>query len=122
VRPNDGRGAPTRLRPPPTEFARLKQLLLDRPVAITAALRGAGGYGKTTLARVLCADPDIQDTFHVGILWTTLGENPGPLLSRLQDLIATLKGERSDFSVRSRCGIWGGRCSPLSKDTATGSQ
>ena len=88
--------------PRPAEFARLKQLLLDtrgEPVAITAALRGAGGYGKTTLARALCADPDIQDAFHDGILWTTLGEQPGPLLGRLQDLIATLKGERPDFST-----------------------
>jgi hypothetical protein len=88
--------------PRPAEFARLKQLLLDthgEPVAITAALRGAGGYGKTTLARALCADPDIQDAFHDGILWTTLGEQPGPLLGRLHDLIATLKGERPDFST-----------------------
>jgi hypothetical protein len=38
----------------PSEFTALKQQLLDSKgdaVAITAALRGAGGYGKTTLAR-----------------------------------------------------------------------
>jgi hypothetical protein len=37
----------------PAEFDKLKQLLLDArgdPIAITAALRGAGGYGKTALA------------------------------------------------------------------------
>jgi hypothetical protein len=36
------------------EFGALKRKLLDAKgdaVAITAALRGAGGYGKTTLAR-----------------------------------------------------------------------
>ena len=73
---------PARLRPPPRRVRRLKQLLLDtrgEPVAITAALRGAGGYGKTTLARALCADHDIQDAFHDGILWVTLGEQPGDL-------------------------------------------
>jgi hypothetical protein len=32
-------------------------------VAITAALRGAGGYGKTTLAKALAHDPDIQDAY-----------------------------------------------------------
>src|SRR5262249_25664096 len=46
----------------PIEFDALKQRLLDREgdaVAITAALRGAGGYGKTTLARKLAHDPDV---------------------------------------------------------------
>src|SRR5690349_4159577 len=44
----------------PAEFTQLKRYLLDRKesglVAISAALRGAGGYGKTTLAQALCAD------------------------------------------------------------------
>ena len=51
--------------PRPREFDELKQQLLDAkgdPVAgITAALKGAGGYGKTTLAKALAHDPDIQD-------------------------------------------------------------
>jgi TIR domain-containing protein len=42
----------------PNEFDQLVALLLDKnreePVAITAALRGAGGYGKTTIAKALC--------------------------------------------------------------------
>ena len=42
------------------EFVKLKGVLLDQAtkdaVGITAALKGAGGYGKTTLARALCAD------------------------------------------------------------------
>jgi hypothetical protein len=40
----------------PKEFDSLKRQLLDAKgdaVAITAALRGAGGYGKTTLAKAL---------------------------------------------------------------------
>jgi hypothetical protein len=86
----------------PREFDRLLGLLLDEkreePVAITAALRGAGGYGKTTLAKALCHDPRIQDAFDDGILWVTLGENPGDLTSRVEDLIYTLKGERPGFT------------------------
>lgn len=43
--------------PRPDEFSQLKDGLLDQardePIAITAALRGAGGYGKTTLAKAL---------------------------------------------------------------------
>jgi NB-ARC domain len=48
----------------------------DAVAAITAALRGAGGYGKTTLAKALAHDPDIQDAYFDGILWAVLGEKP----------------------------------------------
>src|SRR5689334_6885628 len=53
------------------EFDQLIALLLDRtreePVAITAALRGAGGYGKTTIAKSLCHNEQVQDAFDDGI-------------------------------------------------------
>ena len=84
----------------PTEFDKLKQLLLHArdargdPVAITAALRGAGGFGKTALANALCHDSDIQDAFADGILRVTLGEKPGDLLGHVDDLIKVLTGER----------------------------
>jgi hypothetical protein len=81
----------------PVEFAALKKQLLDNKgdaVAITAALRGAGGYGKTTLARALAHDPDIQDAYFDGILWAELGERPENLLSIVSDLVETLSGER----------------------------
>jgi len=63
---------------PPDHVARLQEYealidkLLDQrreePVAITAALRGAGGYGKTTMAKALCYDDGIQQAFDDGIL------------------------------------------------------
>ena len=62
--------------------------------AITAALRGAGGFGKTTLAKALAHDPDIQDAYFDGILWAELGEKPDRLLATLSDLIVLLTGER----------------------------
>ncbi len=68
------------------------------PIAITAALRGAGGYGKTTLAKALCHNEDVQDAFEDGILWVTLGETPGDLAVRVADLVETLSGERPGFS------------------------
>ena len=80
----------------PKEFDALKQQLLDSKgdaVAITAALRGAGGYGKTTLAKALAHDPDIQDAYFDGILWAELGEKPENLLSIISDLITRLTGE-----------------------------
>ena len=87
----------------PGEFERLLKLLCnerrEEPIAITAALRGAGGYGKTTLAKALCHDERIQDAFDDGILWVTLGENPGNLTGRVEDLIVTLGDERPGFTT-----------------------
>jgi hypothetical protein len=75
----------------PEEFDLLIHQLLDmekeEPLAITAALRGAGGFGKTTLARALCHDERIQEVFDDGILWVTLGEKPGDIAGKVQDLI-----------------------------------
>lgn len=90
--------------PRPGEFDQLLKLLIDErreePVAITAALKGAGGYGKTTLAKALCHDERIQDAFDDGILWVTLGENPGDLTGRVEDLIVTLTDERPGFTAQ----------------------
>src|SRR5262249_41934242 len=68
----------------------------DRPVAIgaTAALRGAGGYGKTTLAKAVCHNPRIQSAFKDGILWVTIGESPGNLAAKLDDLTYALSGKK----------------------------
>ena len=79
----------------PVEFEALKRKLLDAKgdaVAITAALRGAGGYGKTTLAKALAHDADIEDAYFDGILWAELGEKPENLLSIISDLITRLTG------------------------------
>lgn len=91
----------------PKEFDALKKQLLDakgdarqakdaqgRSVAITAALRGAGGYGKTTLAKALAHDPDIQDAYFDGVLWVELGEQGGGrVLALISDLVALITGE-----------------------------
>jgi len=83
------------------EFRQLKNLLLsaDRkePVAITTALSGAGGFGKTTLAAALCHDDDIIENFDDGILWVTLGQNPN-VMSGLVTVYAALTGERPGFA------------------------
>ena len=89
--------------PRPGEFDQLLKLLInerrEEPVAITAALRGAGGYGKTTLAKALCHDERVQEAFDNGILWVTLGESPGDLTGRVEDLIVTLGDERHNFTT-----------------------
>ncbi|MGH8650719.1 MAG: TIR domain-containing protein, partial [Gammaproteobacteria bacterium] len=84
----------------PTEFGVLRSLLLEPagrdPVAISTAVTGAGGFGKTTLACALCHDDDIILAFDDGILWTTLGENPN-VADALAKLYAGLTGERPAF-------------------------
>lgn len=88
--------------PRPQEMDRLLGHLLDRdreePLAVTTALRGAGGYGKTALVRALCHQEAIQNAFDDGILWVTLSEAPGSLVGRVEDLIFHLLGERPGFA------------------------
>jgi WD40 repeat protein len=89
--------------PRPTECARLKQAVLaagsDRTVAVTTALRGAGGYGKTTLANYLCRDPDVRFEFTDGILRVEIGKERDDVTGLIIDLIETLEpqGKRPGF-------------------------
>src|SRR5262245_24373980 len=88
----------------PAEFGALVQLLLaqnrESPVAITAALRRAGGYGKTTLAAAICRHTRIRQTFKDGILWVTLGERASQLtlIDEITRLCRQLSGERENFT------------------------
>jgi WD40 repeat protein len=87
----------------PAELEALVAALLDETreeaVAITTALEGAGGFGKTALARALCHDERVQDAFYDGILWVTLGEAPGEATGRVADLIEILTGARPGFDT-----------------------
>jgi WD40 repeat protein len=60
-------------------------------------LRGAGGYGKTTLAKAVCHDLRIKEFFRDGILWITLGENPD-IKGYLDDWIQSITSRRSNAS------------------------
>lgn len=86
----------------PSEFNRLRDMLVDadrsEPLAITAALRGAGGYGKTTLATALCHDLRVQEAFDDGVLWVTLGEKAENLTGKIRDCIQALTGDRPEFA------------------------
>jgi WD40 repeat protein len=85
--------------PRPKAFETIKRTLLNhqgnQTTAITTALRGAGGFGKTTLALALCHDPEIQDAFPDGILWIELGEHPPRSLDVMNGVLASLGPSRS---------------------------
>ena len=54
-------------------------------VGVTTGLVGAGGFGKTTLARIVAHDPRIRSGFPAGVVWVTVGaDTTGP------DLAATI--------------------------------
>jgi hypothetical protein len=81
----------------PHEFNQLLAHLCSSdsgPVAITAALAGAGGFGKTTLAKAICHDERVQAAFPDGVLWMEVGQEPGNLIGKLEDLVLHLTGAR----------------------------
>ena len=58
-------------------------------VALTTALRGAGGFGKTALAQAICEHEAVRNHFPAGILWVSLGQdlNEAKRLARVRDLL-----------------------------------
>lgn len=68
----------------------------ENPVAITTALCGAGGLGKTTLAAALCHRDEVVTAFDDGILWVTIGQKPN-LQEAVAKLYAALSGIRPGF-------------------------
>ncbi|MEU4486046.1 NB-ARC domain-containing protein [Streptomyces purpurascens] len=47
----------------------------DATVAITTGLKGAGGFGKTTLARLVCAHPQVRKHFGQNVYFVTIGRD-----------------------------------------------
>ena len=78
---------PFNTAPPPDNFIlrpdEINQLLTPllnptepRLVAMTTALQGGGGFGKTTLAQHICHLPQVVAAFPDGILWLEIGQTP----------------------------------------------
>jgi hypothetical protein len=90
--------------PRPAEYEALKAAVLaeapERTVALTTALRGAGGYGKTTLANYLCRDPDVRFEFSDGILRAEIGKGRDDVTGLVSDLVEKLdpEGRRPGFT------------------------
>jgi hypothetical protein len=96
--------------PRPHEFNQLLAHLCSSdsgPVAITAALAGAGGFGKTTLAKAICHDEQVQAAFPDGVLWVEIGQEPGNLIGKVEDLVLHLTGarQRAGFTDLNRVNI-----------------
>ena len=79
----------------------------NQAIALTTALQGAGGFGKTTLASEVCRRSEIIERFPDGILWTTIGEaiESADLAGKLNDLSEALSGKRPTFADPEQAGF-----------------
>lgn len=78
-----------------------------RTVGVTTALHGAGGFGKTTLAKQICLRSDVRDSFPGGLLWITVGEelHGAQLAAAIGDLCRELGDERLSMSEPEQAGF-----------------
>ncbi|MFI5952668.1 NB-ARC domain-containing protein [Cryptosporangium sp. NPDC051539] len=85
----------------------LAALVNDPPgtVAVTAVY-GTGGFGKTTLAQMVCAQPEVRERFPGGILWVTLGEQltGAQLAEKVSNVVVRLGGPRA-FTDPEQAGL-----------------
>lgn len=85
----------------PAEVASIVGALRSRcrsaTVGITTAVHGPGGFGKTTIARLVVADRRVLRHFRGRIFWITLGRDVrgGALITEISDLIRRLSPEHS---------------------------
>ena len=65
-------------------------------VGITTAVQGAGGFGKTTIAKMVRADPRVLRRFRSRVYWVTVGRDTGKeaLAELVNGLITQLEPDR----------------------------
>jgi WD40 repeat protein len=86
----------------PAEVNQIVTALRDGgTVGITTAVHGAGGFGKTTIARMVRADPRVLRQFRNRVYWVTVGRDADKhtLLRLVNDLIAQIQpGQPGTFT------------------------
>ena len=72
-----------------------------RAVGITTGLHGAGGFGKTTLARIVCADRRVRHRYRGGIFLVTVGRDvhgAAAVAAKVNEVIKAVAGEQATFT------------------------
>jgi WD40 repeat protein len=104
VRPPDRLRTPVAAPPLPPHFVPRHDALEQLRKAVLAesdsrttviALWGIGGVGKTVLAKALCHDEAVQDAFPDGVIWLSLGRDPGDLVRYVKE-VGRFLGDAAD--------------------------
>jgi len=88
----------------PAELAAVVKALTAgraRTVGITTGLYGAGGFGKTTLAQMVCADRRVRRRFRGRVYLVTVGRDvrgAEAIAARVNDVIGLITGEGATFT------------------------
>ena len=88
----------------PTELAAVVTALVSTQagkVGITTGLYGAGGFGKTTLARMVCADRQVRQHFGGRVYVVTVGRDvrgAAAISAKVNDVIKLVAGEDATFT------------------------
>ena len=72
-------------------------------VGITTGLFGAGGFGKTTLAKMACADSQVRETFSGGVYLVTVGRDlrgQAAIAGKVNDVIKLVTGQDATLQIR----------------------
>ncbi len=99
----------------PAELDRIVRALRrggDDPVAITTAVRGAGGFGKTILAALVCADRRVRRRFRGRIYVVTMGRDVrgrAGIAAKVGEATRFITGDRETFSDPQLAGAHLGR-------------
>jgi len=95
----------------PVELAAVVRALVAggaRTVGITTSLYGAGGFGKTTLARMVCADKQVRQRFGNRVYLVTVGRDvrgAAAVAAKVNDVIKLVAGEDATFTDPRLAGV-----------------
>lgn len=82
------------------------------PVSLTTALEGAGGFGKTTLAMLVCANPKVKKHFQDRIYFITVGRSVrgrAAIAAKVAEVTRFVTGDATSFDDPELAGAHLGR-------------
>lgn len=90
--------------PRPAEMSAVLDALLAAgtgTVGVTTGLHGVGGFGKTTLAQMVCADPAVRRSFGSRVFQVTMGRDvrePAAIAAKVNEVIRLVTDEDATFA------------------------
>ena len=97
---------PPNFIPRPEELENLRRAVIGEgitPATALTALRGLGGIGKSVLAQALCQDKVIQEAFPDGVIWISIGREPGDLVRQMREVGRALRDGPEHYDTPDGC-------------------